>query len=162
MSDDIYFDLAFIGMMDFEIFYGKIIANANKEKEMFQILKKINAIRYIFITIIFLNITSYEITGLFLTVRFGTARRRIKLEAIVEAAPTSAVGYFLAALSLHHAKFALSANAILVKYQREDGTSCTMVISPRDKSGFLADLGNAADLRDTGGGKLCRELESAT
>jgi len=103
---------------------------------------------------------SYEITSSHMIVRAGPLRQSIELDAIVEAVPTSEARYILG--GVWRFRYASSADAILMKYQRANESSWEVVISPVEKSRFLGDLAKAAPgLEDVGHGTLRRRSESS-
>ena len=87
--------------------------------------------------------TTYEITSSHVIVRLGPIRWRIKMDEIVEAVPTSSVWLMLGG---SHARFALSADAIMIKYRKKNGRKWlgfiepAVLISPQDKTEFLQEL----------------------
>jgi hypothetical protein len=103
--------------------------------------------------------TSYEITSSHVVLRAGALRQTIKLDAIVEAVPTSERWY-----KVHwRYPYASSADAVRIKYQRANKSNGEVVISPDEKYRFLADLAKAVPhLQDVGGGTLRRRSESLT
>jgi hypothetical protein len=103
--------------------------------------------------------TSYEITSSHVVLRAGALRQTIKLDAIVEAVPTSEPWYKVR----RYYRYASSADAVRIGYQRDNKSNGEVVISPDGKSRFLADLAKAAPhLQDVGGGTLRRRSESLT
>lgn len=91
--------------------------------------------------------TAYEISSSHVVIRFGPLRWRIRIDEIVEAAPTSSVRLVLGGT---HARFALSADAVLIKYRKKNGKKWlgviepAVLISPQDKTGFLKTLAEAS------------------
>lgn len=102
--------------------------------------------------------TTYETTSSHVVIRFGPLRWRIRIDEIVEAAPTSSVSLVLGGT---HGRFALSAEAILVKYRKKNGKKWlgfiepAVLISPQDKTGFLQSLAEASpNLEKSDGGSM--------
>ena len=102
--------------------------------------------------------TTYEITSSHVVIRWGPLRWRIRIAEIVEAASTSSVWF---ALGGTHARFALSADAVLIKYRKRNGKKWlgfiepAVLISPQDKAEFLQTLAEASpNLEQSGDGGL--------
>ncbi len=91
--------------------------------------------------------TTYEITSSHIVIRFGPLRWRVRIDETLEAAPTSSVWLVLGGT---HGRFALSADAILIKYRKKNGKKWlgsiepAVLISPQDKTGFLQSLAEAS------------------
>ena len=87
--------------------------------------------------------TNYEITSSHVRIRFGPIRWRIALDQIVEAVPTSSAWLMVGG---SHARFALSKDAILIKASNKvlGVFPHAVLISPRDKTGFLQALAEAS------------------
>ena len=91
--------------------------------------------------------TTYAITDSHVIVRCGPIRWRINKDEIVEAVPTSSKWLMLGG---SHARFALSADAIMIKYQKTNGRKWlgliqpAVLISPQDKAGFLRALADGS------------------
>jgi len=87
--------------------------------------------------------TSYEITSTHVRIRCGPIRWRIALDQIVEAVPTSSAWLMVGG---SHARFALSREAILIKASDKvlGFLPHAVLISPRDKTAFLAELAAAS------------------
>lgn len=87
--------------------------------------------------------TSYEITSSHVRIRCGPIRWRIKLDQIVEAVPTSSAWLMAGGW---HARFALSKEALLIKAGNKvlGVVPHAVLISPRDKPGFLRALAEAS------------------
>jgi len=108
--------------------------------------------------------TPYEITSSHVVIRWGPLRWRIRIDEIVEAVSTSSVWL---ALGGTHARFALSADAVLIKYRKKNGKRWlgfiepAVLISPQDKTGFLQALAEASpnlERSDDGGIRLRPEI----
>lgn len=86
--------------------------------------------------------TSYEITPTHLRIHFGPIRWGMKLDQIVEAVPTSSVWLMVGG---SHARFALSKDAVLIKASDKvlGVFPHAVLISPRDRTAFLAELATA-------------------
>ena len=86
--------------------------------------------------------TSYEITSSHVRICCGPIRWRIKLDEIVEAVPTSNAWLMVGG---SHARSALSKDAILIKASNKvlGVFPHAVLISPRDKTGFLHALAEA-------------------
>lgn len=78
--------------------------------------------------------TAYDIGGADLLVRAGPFRWRIPLSAIESVTPTNN--------PLSSPAFSL--DRLMVRYRNEGGAERWVMISPRDKAGFLADLAAAS------------------
>jgi len=105
--------------------------------------------------------TSYEITSSHVRICCGPIRWRIKLDEIVEAVPTSSAWLMVGG---SHARFALSKDAILIKARKKilGVVPHAVLISPRDKTAFLAELAAASpDLDLSGDGVVRRRNQQA-
>ncbi len=91
--------------------------------------------------------TSYEITSTHVRIRCGPIRWRIALDQIVEAVPTSSAWLMVGG---SHARFALSKHAILIKAGNKvlGLFPHAVLISPRDRTAFLAELAAASPVLD--------------
>ena len=93
--------------------------------------------------------TTYEITSSHVITRCGPIRWRIRMDEIVEAVPTSSIWLMLGG---PHARFALSADAIMIKYRKKNGRKWlgfiepAVLISPQDKTGFLQALAEGSPI----------------
>jgi len=91
--------------------------------------------------------TTYEITSSHVVIRWGPLKWRIRIDEIVETVPTSSIWF---ALGGTHARFALSADAISIKYRKKNGKKWlgfiepAVLISPQDKTGFLQAVAKAS------------------
>lgn len=74
--------------------------------------------------------TRYEITGTELIIRNGLSHRRVPLDRIYEVVPTR--GGFIGSAWSH--------DALKIRFIRERIASDSIIISPRYKAGFLAEL----------------------
>ena len=109
--------------------------------------------------------TNYEITSSHVIVRCGPIRWRIKKEEIVEAAPTTSKWLMLGG---SHARFALSADAIMIKYRKKNGRNWlgfiqpAVLISPQNKAKFLQALAEGSpDLEQSDDGTVRLQPETA-
>jgi hypothetical protein len=109
--------------------------------------------------------TNYEITFSHVIVRCGPIKWRIKKDEIVEAVPTSSKWLMLGG---SHARFALSADAIMIKYRNKNGRKWlgfiqpAVLISPQDKAGFLQALAEGStDLEQSDDGRVRLRPETA-
>lgn len=89
---------------------------------------------------------TYEITSSHVIIRCGPLRWRIRLDELVEAVPTASRRLLLGGT---HGRFALSADALMIKYRKKNGMKWLglfeprVLISPKDKTGFLQALAEA-------------------
>jgi formate/nitrite transporter FocA (FNT family) len=102
--------------------------------------------------------TTLEITSSHVVIRWGPLRWRIRIDEVVEAVSTSSVWL---ALGGTHVRFALSADAVLIKYRKKNGKKWlgfiepAVLISPQDKTGFLQVLAEASpNLEQSGDGSV--------